>query len=180
MTASAQSTAKDLLDRVQHAFDMRHGYAQLATPLDDQLASRIEAVIATGAYVEVDAMLNEETADMFLTIAKRFASLAVRQQNPQLVVIGLVALAWGGLGASRQYVDVRDALRVQALFCRSAELLGTDPEVLFHDAASAVDQLASTTILGYLTRENKSIKHMWFTEGTDSQGRFLYVEVDFG
>ena len=169
--------ASTLLDRIRCARSIGYGRMPLPSTMDGEIATLINAVIDADAYPEVDRKLGEVEAETFWVFSKRAASLSVRESDRDLILVGLVALAWGGLGNSQQYANWRDALGVLSLHYRSAELIGADPEPLFRQAVGIDGEPAAAAYIEYLSRENPTIAQMWYRESQDGQGRFLYTQL---
>ena len=151
------------------------GYLPTAmpSPLDADVRDFLESSIAAGAPALTIAAQTATAAgqSVLLAFAERMASLAVRRQTPGDLVIGLVAIAIGGLTG-----DEPEALMPLALIDWSARRLGIDGARVFGEAAAIVGEPASHYLNVWLSKptDQRGIGEMGFSEGSDPGG-FRYV-----
>jgi hypothetical protein len=120
----------------------------------------------------LDLIRPEVEAETLRAFGVRMASLAVRRAEPDLLRLGLLAVAV----ASLRSMDRRDDLLALAPLWRTASLLRLDPP---HEFTAAAVELpgAAEFLLGWVDRspERQDLMEMGFRESTDEDG-FRYVE----
>jgi catechol 2,3-dioxygenase-like lactoylglutathione lyase family enzyme len=127
-----------------------YGDAPIPAARDDELAARLEALIA-GDAEDRDAAasrLGPAYTATLLEFAERMATFAVRERRGRPVLHGLLALGLAWRGAA----DVRDAVPVMGLLHGAASRAGGDPGGLFHEAAALCPADVAGVFRDFLTR----------------------------
>lgn len=143
----------------------------LDTPLYGLVAAFAEAETRSrGRLVE---QLTRRQRIYLTSFGVRLASMAVRELDPELIVLGLVALGlgWPGVG------DLRESMMDLAPVYQAAMKLEAIPADLFGRAARIVgDDDFSRFLRAWLRRSerDKSLKVMGYREVTDADG-FRFV-----
>jgi hypothetical protein len=81
--------------------------------------------------------------------AERAASLAVRQQDAEALLYGLVGLSLVNLAQ----IDERDVMVLLPLFVRAAQMLSTDPDDTFRKAEALADTQGSVWLAQFVPTE---------------------------
>lgn len=105
--------------------------------------------------------------------ARDCASEAVRREDPERVLLGLVALSLFG-----HRFDPREALLIYPLLGRAAEKLGRDRAALFLEAATRSDAEGERWLTD-LSRSEASPESMGFAED-ETGGRFTFRNTEAG
>lgn len=165
-TASSKDWAADWL-----GVKSNHGYGALPIPQarDVEIGGLLRAWMALGEADRKEAAegILEGQRFTLLAYSERMASLAVREANPDLITLGLVAL---GVDGWRR--DWRDNAAIIALYYDAAQKLGTHPENAFEKAAALLPEKAANALRTFLRRstEDKSLAAMGYVVGTDVDG----------
>ncbi|KQC38675.1 hypothetical protein UK82_09105 [Frankia sp. ACN1ag] len=119
----------------------------------------------------LDLIRPEVEAETLRAFGFRMAALAVRRTDPDLLRLGLLAVAL----ASLRSMDRRDDLGALAPLWRTASLLRLDPSHEF-TAAAAELPAAAEFLLGWVDRtpDLQDLVEMGFRESADEDG-FRYV-----
>lgn len=150
------------------------GYGTLPIPCPQD--ERISELLCK--WRDMDAGLREGkkaelTDSQKLTLSaysERIVTLAVRQKNVNILVLGLISL---GLGVSRS--DQRNELPILSLYHDAALRIGSSPASVFKDAAAI---LGENVFGAFLSRNeaDKSIDAMGYQAHFDDSG-FRYVRT---
>ena len=153
------------------------GYGQLPVPqrLDDEIREIIFrwADLNESTRRQAGELIQESQRFTLLAFSERMASLAVREQDPDLIFAGLLAL---GVDGWRN--DWRDNAVLLSLHYDSAHKLNIEPDVAFGRAAKLLDNKVSEAFQSFLRRseEDKSLEAMGYEEGKDDHG-FRYMRT---
>lgn len=103
-----------------------------------------------------------------LAFSERMASLAVRRDDRELIVLGLLALGLDGW----QRADWRDNALIVALHYDAAHRCGIAPDEIFEEAAALLPPEPAKFIRRFPRRseEDKSLKAMGYQAGADADG----------
>jgi hypothetical protein len=138
---------------------------------DSEIRDLISRVIAGQRIARFRQCIDEGHANVLRVFAERMASAAVRNNDPQTLNIGLIALllAWSG-------PDSRDALSVLPLFYDATHLLGRQPTTLVDSLRQTIGDALVAPLSHFLTRSeaNKSLHVMGYGTGADEDG-FRYI-----
>jgi hypothetical protein len=151
------------------------GYGPSAIPsnLDDEVLALVRNLRKAGPEAVTSAVSasSEASRQVLRAFAERMASLAVRQQDREVLVNALIANVVGGLT-----VNARESLMVMAPIDDAAGRIGADLPGLFETAAECVGHPGSVSLMLWLTRtpENRSLASMGFVAADDADG-FRYV-----
>jgi hypothetical protein len=118
-----------------------------------------------------EQQLDETKLEILGAYAGRMASLAVRQQDPEILRLALVALA-----LRKDSGDWRDGVPMLALCYDAAERLSLHPEDAFEAAAQFQSQRGKEVLRKFYSRkpEDRSLKSMLYHIETGDEG-FRYV-----
>jgi hypothetical protein len=114
----------------------------------------------------------QEGYDVVLRVfAERMASAAVREKDPSLLRLGLIALL-----LSWSVSDYRESLMVMTLFYDAVGRLGLDMDSFTTEIRETIGDGLLTPVAQYLKRseKNKSLQSMGYSAGADSDG-FRYL-----
>lgn len=107
-----------------------------------------------------------------LRCAQEFATRAVRFNNSNDILLGLMAIALEGIQS-----DFRDAVIAMCLLHHSAKKMSIDPIPLFQQAVTYGNNIAHDFMLKYLQNGNKDIGAMGMEEGFGPNG-FDYITIN--
>ena len=138
----------------------------LPTARDAEIAALVDALTASPGRGPRPSHLQRR---VLLAYAERMAVLARRESSPDRLRSGLAAVA-----ITADDDDARDAIPVQALLWRSAEVLGLDPADEFTRVAREVGDQAG--FVEFTTRgpDDRSIDAMGYVEVEDPDLGFTY------
>jgi hypothetical protein len=116
---------------------------------------------------EVANSLTKGQLDVLKAYSERMASRAVREQNKQWIVLGLIA---ANVDAWR--VDWRDNVLVVTLHYNACERLGISANDVFSEAAAVLPLNVSRAFTLFLKRDpaDKTLESMGYVASTDSDG----------
>lgn len=139
----------------------------LPTARDREIENLVISLVESGDDARRPTHLQRR---VLLAFAERMAILARRDGSPDRLRAGLLAVALTPDGGD----DVRDAIPVQGLLWRSAEVLGLDPAAEFLRVAEEVGDEAG--FLEFTTRgpEERSLDAMGYVEVEDPDLGFSY------
>ncbi|HEY2460757.1 MAG TPA: hypothetical protein VGI16_08115 [Candidatus Acidoferrum sp.] len=126
----------------------------------------------SAARAQVNASLTPNSSFLFFGYASEMAVRAVRECNPDLISMGLAALA-----IENGLFDARENIIVMCLLCYSALKLQVDPQPLFLNASAlATHPRLVTELRNFPSRPPaaRSLKAFYFAE-TGSGETFDYV-----
>jgi hypothetical protein len=111
--------------------------------------------------------IQEEQRFTLLAYSERMASLAVRERNPELLILGLLALAIDGWRG-----DWRDNVSVVSLHHDAAQRIGVSSENIFETVARLVSKTPADGLRSFLHRSarDKSIEAMGYVVEADNDG----------
>ncbi len=164
-------------DLAQDGFDW-YGPAPIPDVRDsvvDEFISQVRDGDAA-AIAALAAGPSDRGASVLRVYAERMSSLAVRREDPAVLVRAVVALVAGGLARGD-----REAIMVMALIEHSARLLHEDLAEIFKPAASAINALSAggpENLAAWLARapEDRTLAAMGFEESADQDGfRYRYT-----
>jgi hypothetical protein len=104
------------------------------------------AELGDDAKHEIREKIDRDRSWAIVSWAEGMASLAVREQDGNRLVYGLVGLSL----FSHTDFDPRDAIVVYPLFVRAAQLIGEDPDEVTRAAAGLSDSAGRGWLLGLL------------------------------
>ena len=150
-----------------------YGPSAFPNPLDDEVAALVTSWKAGGpqAVAEAIAGSTDNGRGVLRAYAERMASLAVRNNDRDILLNAVVANVVGGLSTNE-----RESLLVMAPIEDAAARLGVDLPGLFEDAASCVGHPGTANLMVWLTRtpENRSLATMRYVAEDGADG-FRYV-----
>jgi hypothetical protein len=149
-----------------------YGTWPIPDPLDQRITSLIES---WGNLSDQDrereaATITEEQAAMLRAFSERMATLAVRNEDRRLLILGLLAL-----GIDGGSVDWREDILLLCLHLDAARKLGAVPEDVFYEAGRMLPPKVTNVFMEFLNRspEDQSLEAMGYEEATD-EGGFRY------
>lgn len=138
---------------------------------DLEITALVRRARDTDQIATLLALIERESDDeaFILTVyAGRMASLAARQNDPDLLRTGFLALA---VAIRHEDLDPRDALSVQSLLWRGAQLLELDPAAELDRAAQLVPSSADFLNQWHQrTPSSQSIEAMGYRESDGPEG----------
>jgi hypothetical protein len=147
--------------------------ATIPQPQDLGVGRALQAWAALAVQDRVDAArsVTEGQSLALLGYGERQASQAVRDEDAELIFLGLLAL-----GVDDWRFDYRDNLVRLALHYDAASRLGLEPDLVFEQAAALLPPRSAQGLRSFVRREpeDRSLKVMGWQAGTDEQG-FRYV-----
>ena len=123
----------------------------------------------------ISASLSRDTSRYLLGYAQQMAQDAVRKTSPELVRLGLIALAMDG-GS-----DVRDAIIRMALLYHSAAKLGMETQTVFEEvSALAVAESVTQAMRSFPTRPPlaRDIGDAFRYREAVTEDGFIYQQID--
>lgn len=155
-------------DRAVLAMDEQRGnyfYEPIPVPLDEVLYDFIIAFAKADVRAQrrITERLTQRQRTRVTSLSVRLASMAVRNQDPELVVLGLIAqwLGWPGVRDSRERV-----MRLAPMY-QAALKLDASPAELFDRAATIVhDEEFRELLRAFDSRpeDKKSLKALGYRE----------------
>ncbi len=135
-----------------------------------------QAFIAASEHrrTAVRSSLTSDARRLLLNFAWDSAELAVEKKSPELVAVGLLAVAIEGGD-----IDIGASTARIAVLYRSARKLGLNTEAIFRQAAewACSPQLAAAMQSFPLRSEEQlDLNKAFFIQEIDSEGRFRYVQ----
>jgi hypothetical protein len=119
-------------------------------------------------YSHMISGLTEIERAHLIRVAGILSEIAVRKNDPHLIVLGLL-----GVGIEEQVDDYRHSLVTLCMLHHSAVKLGVDATELFNRACSRCSDKSKAFILGYLSRGDKRLSSFMLEEWDDA-GVFRY------
>jgi hypothetical protein len=157
--------------------DHNCGYGPLPIPQErDELITKLIRAwmsLDDASRKESVCEITERQVPVLLAYSERMASLAVRENNGDLLVLGLIAI---GLDGWRY--DWRENLIILALHYDAAKRLGISPEIIFGKAFAFLSERFVDALAVFLRRRtrDKSLEAMGYIAGADDQG-FRYMRT---
>ena len=151
-----------------------HGYVPLpiTQPRDHQIAELLKTWMKSDEAnrKQTALRLSSDQGQTLLAFSERMASLAVRQKDEDLLILGLVAL---GIDGGRE--DWRENVLVISLHFDAARRIGSDPKRIFEAAANFLCEKSADGLLSFLRRSehDQSIDAMGYV-ATEDSGGFRY------
>jgi hypothetical protein len=143
----------------------------IPAPRDTQIRELIALVIAGKRVARFRQCIEEGHANVLRVFAERMASAAVRNNDPQTLQLGLIALllAWRG-------PDSRDALTILPLYYDASHRLGLQSAAFVHSVRQTIGDALVAPLNNFLTRAeaNKSLQVMGYSADADEDG-FRYI-----
>lgn len=151
-----------------------YGPARFPDARDVEMDSYVGGLRAGGPRAVKAALeiVSERGRRVLGAYAERAASRAVRNNDPELLVLALVALVVGGLDQ-----NALETLMGTALVEDAGHRISAEPGVFFGKAADAVGHPGSVNLAGWLSRrpEDRTPECMGFEAGEDESGfRYRY------
>jgi hypothetical protein len=144
----------------------------LPSPKDDEITQLVEAYLTAdpAGRLKIATGLSDSQANWLGTYAHRMALLSVRQQSPEALVNGIVALLMAA-----KVTDWRDSIMTMAVLYRAAQLLGLGDDPFRDTAPEAPDAAAGQLLLDFLTRPDpdKTVEAMGYRELTGKNGLII-------
>jgi hypothetical protein len=142
--------------------------SRIPVPRDAEITKLLKTWMALDEPVrrESASRISGQPAMLF-AYSERMASLAVRERNEELLLLGLLAL-----GVDGWRVDYRDNLTIVPLLYDAAARIGVDPEPIFERAAVMLYGKASDGLRTFLHRSarDRSIEVMGYAVEADDNG----------
>jgi hypothetical protein len=150
-----------------------YGPSTLPNPLDDEVSALVASWRVGGPSMVAEAIAESTDGgrNVLRAYAERMASLAVRRDDPDLLLNAVIANVVGGLSA-----NAHESLMVMAPIEDAATRIGVGVPGLFEDAAHCVGHPGAAYLMMWLTRspENRSLATMRFVAEDGADG-FRYV-----
>ncbi len=157
--------------------DQNIGYAALPLPSsrDSQIAELIRRWLEMdgGERQRSAALVEPQHHPTLLTFAERMASLAVRNRDPDLVKLGLIAA-----GLDEAAGEKRDSVAVLGLLFRASQKTEMNVSSRFIRVARLLPPKAARSLLIFSRRppHERAIEAMGYSEGMD-KGGFRFTRV---
>ena len=158
--------------------------AQSPTRLND-LGGRWDKAILTACHQltlldstqsgRVRREINRDRSWALIGWAERMASLGVRTQSREVLVLALVGLSF----FDQAVIDSRDAEVVYALLVRATALIGDDPKQVADLAAQQSDPPGREWLLGRMPQPHSAVPPTHSEEGEGSRFGFRRRESDW-
>jgi hypothetical protein len=160
------SNALFLVDWLKREHSRDYGLDLVPDPRDENIAQLIKTWMGLSgeSRKEAQSQLSRQQSSVLQTFAERMASLAVRDRNPELLLLGVLALGIEG-GNS----DWRENYLLVPLYYDAAQRIGANPTPIFENVA----HLVGGTFAGYLRmfiQDPKPIGVMGYQIGPSSDG----------
>jgi hypothetical protein len=147
----------------------RYGTLPIPQPTDNDISELLKTWMQLNDAQRHDTAqeIDEKHRYTLLAYAERMASLAVRLRDREPIILGLIAL-----GISGYVGDWRDNATIIALHYDAALRANQSPAETFEEAAAYLAQELAAAIKAFLRRseEEKSLKAMGYSSGTDAEG----------
>jgi hypothetical protein len=148
------------------------GYLQQPIPQarDSQISSLLKAWMALNEFdrKKSSSEILLEQQDTLLIYSERMAALAVRERNPDLITLGLVAIGVDGW----ERFDPRENLLIVPLHYDAAQRIGANPETIFTSVAQLLPETSAEGLRSFLRRSqpDKSLEAMGYVASSDGDG----------
>lgn len=146
-----------------------YGKLPIPQPRDQEIAGLIKTWMKCdeAERKQIASRLSSDQTRTLLAFSERMASLAVRQKDEGLLVLGLLALGiddWQG--------DWRDNMLIVPLHIDAAQRIGSDPNRIFEIAANLLCNKSASGLRSFLRRSqrDKSIEAMGYVAAQDGDG----------
>jgi hypothetical protein len=150
-----------------------YGSKSMAIPdaRDEEIALILRTAVSENLVSQLVHELTPHRGAVLRAFGERMATAAVRNQDPELLKLGLIAFLIPGAGP-----DVRDVLVVMPVFYDAMRRLGVDSESFVNAVRSVVGDLLVNCFEKFLERpeEMKTLKIMAYVAGNDEDG-FRYI-----
>ncbi|MBN2005842.1 MAG: hypothetical protein JXA21_20965 [Anaerolineae bacterium] len=173
MTKATFETTSDQLIVNLDALPFSFQFEKLPCPGDEQIARLVAHYVSASRVgrAKISSLLSKDSCIKLNIFAERMAMLSVRQNSPERLQEGLIALL---MIDSR--IDYRDVLMVLSLICHSAGKLGLDLESFFEKVLQyAYRPVVADSFRRFLRRESqdRSITAMGYRE-IEGPGGLVY------
>src|SRR5262245_24053367 len=147
-----------------------YGHSRMPNPVDESVVQFITRYRDSDgeAQERIRSSLTEDYTAGLLAFAERMAVLAVRENDPERVLYGLLAIALEDFR-----VDQREDLLVLSLLLNSAIRIKADPEKIFKQAAGSARPRVAEVMLQFLKNnknKKKIVEQMGYKETTTEDG----------
>jgi hypothetical protein len=153
--------------------DANRGYLPQPIPIarDSEITKLLLQIIDEHHWVLFTRHILDGHALVLRAFAERMASAAVRNRNPELLRVGLIALLLSWRGA-----DLRETLTVCPLFCDAARRIGVDLAVVVASIRQMIGDEPAAPFIEFAKRSesSKSLQAMGYAAGADDEG-FRYL-----
>jgi hypothetical protein len=138
---------------------------------DGEIADLMNKVVAERAVAQFARDIEGGHARVLAVFAERMASAAIRNPDPELLRLGLIALL-----LSFRHDDSREALIVFPLFCNGLRKLKVDQDLFLTEIRETIGDLLVAPLIEFLKRPeaDRSLDSMGYSEGADGDG-FRFV-----
>src|SRR5215471_11939572 len=160
----------DALDGLRADNLAGYGHSRMPNSVDDSVARFLDEYggMSTETRESVRSSLTPDYSAGLLAFAERMAVLAVRENNPDRVLSGLLAIVLEDFR-----VDQREDLLVLSLLLNSAIKIKADPDDLFNRAAACARRHVAEVLLQFLKnnkKKKKIVEQMGYKETTTEDG----------
>lgn len=146
-----------------------YGTLQIPCPRDMEIADLLQAWMKHGEPERKVAaeQIREDQRFVLLAYSERMASLAVRNRDRRLILMGLVALGIDGWRG-----DWRDNAAIVCLHYDAAKRIGVPAETVFTEAAKWLSAKVTDALQSFLGRsgEDRSLAAMGYVAAADADG----------
>ena len=152
------------------------GTSRIPNDVDAEIKDIINKYLSLGddgAKKSIRESVGRDQKRVFLAFAERMASLAVRLNSQEPLMMAMMAMFLQiGIG------DVREDIIILTLIHAAAEKISSDPRFVFLESARQFGLNDTSGLEAYLGRSNesKSLKSMGYSEGVDEDG-FRFVRL---
>ena len=143
----------------------------IPTERDSEITKLLSQIIHNNEVARFAHNLKEGHRVVLRVFAERMASSAVREKDPSLLRLGLIAilLSWGAS-------ESREALTIMPLFYDAVGRLGLNLDSFAAEIRETIGDKVISPLAEYLRRaeKDKSLQSMGYSAGVDSDG-FRYL-----
>jgi hypothetical protein len=145
----------------------------LSKPIPDsrdlEIGNLLRRYLFDRSLLHLRRCINDDHARVLRAFAERSASGAVRNNDPEQLRVGLIALL---LALSQ--TESREGLMILAVIYDAMLRLRLEPSAFSDSVRQVVGELLISPFANFMTRSDKTLRAMGYEEGADSDG-FRYV-----
>lgn len=146
-----------------------YGTLSIPQPLDDKISGLLRSWLSLEWTVRMASLvqISEDYRFTLIGYSERMASLAVRDRNRELILLGLLAI---GLDGWRD--DWRDSASVVCLHYDASHRIGACAREIFQEAATSLPERPARALRSFLLRseEDKAVGAMGYVATNDADG----------
>jgi hypothetical protein len=147
-----------------------YGHSRMPNSVDESVVRFLDEYRDASPEIQerLRSSLTPDYSAGLLAFVERMAVLAVRENNPDRVLYGLLAIALEDFR-----VDQREDLLVLSLLLNSAIRIKADPDALFNQAAASARKPVAEALLQFLKnnkKKKKIVEQMGYKETMTAEG----------